>query len=117
MAVSQICGGPPTSNNRSRLQSLCLYVADPDPPDEPEQGPKALLRAQPPLCHLCPLLRRELKRHPQEVQEHGGQDVRMSLNNSASYYCNNSLIKRNAFINVKKASIFLEDQFAQMGHK
>ncbi|XP_036178713.1 bone morphogenetic protein 7 isoform X2 [Myotis myotis] len=47
------------------------HRADPGPLHQPGHSAQALLRPHPAECHLGALLRRQLQRHPEEIQEHG----------------------------------------------
>lgn len=64
------CAAP----HRGRV-SLCV----PGPLHQPGNGAQALLRPDAAQRHLCPLLRRQLQRHPEEVQEHGRPGLRLPL--------------------------------------
>lgn len=48
-------------------------------PDEPRERTKAVLRPHQAPRHLSALLWRQLQRHPEEIQEHGGAGLRLPL--------------------------------------
>lgn len=51
----------------------------PGAPDEPRERTEAVLRPDQTPRHLSALLRRQLQRHPEEIQEHGGSRLRLPL--------------------------------------
>ena len=62
-----------------RLVNQTINSIDSGPLDEPGPGPEALLRADQAVWNLGPVLRRELQRHPEEVPQHGRQELRLPL--------------------------------------
>lgn len=58
-----------------------LYCAG--PLTEARRGSEGVLRPHQAQPDLCPLLRRQQQRHPQETPQHGGEDLRVSVSRSA----------------------------------
>lgn len=64
---------------RSHERDEPCHRANTRPPHESLHRTETLLRSHETIRHLRPLLRRQLQRHTQEIQEHGSQIVRLSL--------------------------------------
>lgn len=51
----------------------------PGAPDEPRERTEAVLRPHQAARHFSALFRRQLQRHTEEIQEHGGAGLRLPL--------------------------------------
>jgi len=73
------------SPSRSDERHQPRYCADTCAPHEAAVSATAVLRADQAVRHLGPVLRRQLKRHSQEVSQYGGPRVRLPLTPTALY--------------------------------
>ncbi|XP_062961551.1 bone morphogenetic protein 7 isoform X2 [Cynocephalus volans] len=74
--------GKQRSQNRSKTpknQEALRMANVAGPLHQPGNGAQALLCPHPAQCNLCPLLRRQLQCHPEEIQKHGGPGLWLPL--------------------------------------